>query len=481
MVRWRWIVLGLVGLVGLGSLGVVYATDAENRLFALDSRTGRVQWSVGQLRRGHHAPKVMGDRVIVSQSNYESALPFDFGWEPMAPATTGTACPQQGWSLTAYEAKSGRQLWQFCPSAREFPQLDLKLTHGMQLYLTPEQVYVPLVMYGPPGNAVSDRLLTLDMATGTPAWNVPQNFWQSLPFDSTPYLLNGNPQVNKRKISSELFGSSVVGVGDRAIVLTGKLDQPVTLQALAVATGKPVWRRQLAENLLAESIRLGPVVRNYLLANQQQIFQVSPLKGIFAVNGQTGTVQFFVDGIFWGRTLVTDTAFYQFGPTAIAAYDATTGKRQWQHAVTPPQGMNNFFLLGAVDQQTVYARIEQAPKKQPNTTIQVIALNRQDGKPRWQKQLDYPKNLEVAIDPVVSAAGISLVAANSDTLDQSDLQLVTLDAATGTVRWTFPLRIADESQPVIRVYGLLASNPAQIFVKDRAPRWRHWLTHFNIR
>lgn len=465
------------GLVIVGGSFVGYATAPEDRLFALDSRTGQVKWSVAELRRSHHIPYVAGDRVVVSQSNYESD-PFNFGGEPTVPQTSGSRCMQQGWGLTAYAAKSGQQLWQFCPNANQFPGLDLKLTQGMQLQLTANRVYLPLLMQASPQKQLSDRLLTLDASTGQPVWSLNQNFRQSLPFDSRPDIRNGNIQA-KGIVSGEGFGSSVVRVQDRVVVLTGKLNTPVTLQTFDAATGKSVWTTTLPDRLVAEAVSLGPIIRNYLLSNDRQIFAVSPIAGITALNPQTGAVRFHIDGEFWGHTVITQTAIYQFGTTAIAAYDAITGQLRWRQPIAAQPNTKTYSLPGAVDEQTLYTRIYRLPENGAKGQIEVLALNTQDGKQRWQQQLEHPGLLDIAVNPVTSAGSVAIVAANPQTPDQTDLQLVTLDAQIGKVRWTFPLRIAGDEQAVVRVYGLMSSDLERIYIRDRAPRWHHWLTHLN--
>ena len=479
MVRWRRIALWLIGLVSVGGVCVAYAIAEETRLFALNSQTGHVQWSIAQLQRGHHSPQVIGDRLVVSQSNYQSDT--FFGMEPAPPKSTGKQCIQQGWGLSAYDTNSGRELWIFCPDAQQFPMLDLKLTPGMQFQLIADHLYVPLLMADfPPRKKVPDRLLAINTEKGTPVWSIEQNFRQSLPFENKPYILNGTPQVSKRKVSSEAYGSSVVQVGQQVVVLTGQLQASVTLQAFSAATGKPTWKQKLPDRLAAEFLSaVEPITRNYLLANQQQVFQVSPIEGIIALDAQTGKLQFQTDGKFWGRTLVTDTAFYQFEPTAVSAYAATTGKRQWRHATIAPKDTETYGLLGTADQQTIYTRIYQHSKKGTNTSVQVFALNRNNGQEQWHKQFELPATVHVDIPPVVSAVGVTLVVSNPKTSDQSDLQLVTLDAKSGETQWRFPLNWTGDGKSVVRVYGLISSDSDQIFILDRASRFQHWLVHFN--
>ncbi|HEY9750556.1 MAG TPA: PQQ-binding-like beta-propeller repeat protein [Allocoleopsis sp.] len=476
--QWKKLLLLTTGLVMVGGSFVIYATAPEDRLFALDSRTGRVKWSVTELRRSHHIPYVAGDRVIVSQSNYDSD-PLGFGGEPTVPKMSGSRCLQQGWGLTAYAAKSGQQLWQFCPNATQFPNLDLKLTHGMQLQLTANRVYLPLLMQESSQQRVSDRLLSLDAATGQPLWSLEQNFRQSLPFDRSSSIRNGNIQSTPTQVSGEGFGASVVPAQDRVVVLTGKLNTPMTLQAFDTTTAKQAWTAKLPDALVAEAVSLGPMIRNYLLTNDRQIFAVSPIAGITALNPETGAVLFHIKGEFWGHTVVTQTAIYQFGPTAIAAYDAITGQLRWRQPISAQPSTKTYSLPGAVDGPTLYTRIYRLPEDDTKGQIEVLALNTQDGKPRWRQYLEHPGMLDIAVNPVTSAGGVALVAANPQTPDQTDLQLVTLDAQSGKVRWTFPLRIAGDQQAVVRVYGLMSSDPERIYIRDRAPRFRHWLAHLN--
>lgn len=474
MAHWkRRILLGL-GIVAVGAVCFWYATEDEVQLFALDSQTGRVQWAVPQQRRGHHTPHVVGDRVVVSQSNYKPPAPFE---EPGAPL--GRDCRQQGWTLTAYQIDSGRQQWQFCPNAQQYPALDLRLTHGMQLYLSRDRVFVPLVMFRfSPNSTTLDQLLTLKTTDGAPDWSINQNFYQSLGEERSPYLSNGQPKVSISKVSTELYGSSVVSAGDRAVVLTGKLNAPATLQAFTVATGQPLWTRTLSDRLSAQNVS-NTIVRNYLLANGRQIFHISPAEAVTAIDGQTGTVQFRLAGRFWGRTRVTDTAIYQFGPTAIAAYNVTTGQRLWQQAIAIPETMETDVLLGTTDEQTVYAHLYQFPKNAQKGQIHILALEAKNGQERWRKQFEHPGAVEIVTRPVTSSTGVTVVVGNTTTADPVDLQLVTLDARNGETRWRFPLRIVQQEHAVARIYGLMSSDPKRVFIRDFGPRFRHWLARLN--
>lgn len=476
MAHWKKRVLLSLGLVAVGAVCFWYATEDEVQLFALDSQTGRVQWALPQQHRGHHTPQVVGDRVVVSQSNYKSPSPFE---APGAPLGKGKDCLRQGWNLTAYQTDSGRQQWQFCPNAQQYPALDLRLTHGMQFHLNRDRVFVPLVMFHFTANSTpSDQLLTLNTTDGAPGWSINQNFYQSLGEERTPYLSNGQPKVSISKVSTELYGSSVVSAGDRVVVLTGKLNAPASLQAFTAATGQPLWTRSLSDRLSAQNVS-NTIVRNYLLANAQQIFHVSPSGAITAVDAQTGTVQFRLAGRFWGRTTVTDTTIYQFGPTAIAAYNATTGQRLWQQGIAAPETMETDVLLGTTDEQTVYAHLYRFPKNSQKGQIQILALEAQNGQQRWYKEFEHPGAVEIVTRPVTSSTGVTVVVGNTTTADPVDLQLVTLDARNGQTRWTFPLRIVQQEQAVVRVYGLMSSDPSRIFIRDYGPRFRHWLAWLN--
>lgn len=479
MARWRRRILVGLGLVAVGSGAIVYGLSEEVRLFALDSQTGQVQWSVSQLRRGHHSPLATAEVVIVSQSNEDSGALWDM--EPGVPMDGGRGCVQQGWSLTAYNAKTGQEQWYFCPNSQQYRDLDVRLTKGMRFQLGRDRVLLPLIMFHGSPKPTQDQLLALHQANGQALWQIPQNFYAALPVDSTLITVNGVPRPNNRKVSSELFGASVVEAGDRIAILTGQLKQSATVQAIAATTGKLVWTRVLRDRLTAVNVAPDGAVRNYLLSHDNQILHISPTNRLTALEAKTGQIQFELSGQFFGRTVVDRHAIYQFAPEAIAAYNRTTGKSLWRRPTSVPSQSLLDVLAGAVDETTVYTRSYQFPQQATfNTpgTIRIEALEAKTGKLRWQKQLPYPGGIDLAVMPVTSAIGVTLVAGANNKHDPANLQLITLDRQTGDIRWTFPLRIAEQHQPV-RIYGLLGSNPTQIFIRDYAPRFRHWLARLN--
>jgi len=478
MARWqRWVWVGL-GLVALGGGAVAYGLGEEARLFALDGETGRVQWSAAQLRRGHHQPQATADSVIVSQSG----LPSDAaGWdmEPGAPAP-GRRCQQQGWSLTAYNAKNGQEQWSFCPSAEQYPDLDLRLTHGMRFQVDRDRVLVPLIMFHGSPKPTQDQLLAINLMNGQTLWQTPHNFYGALPVNSTLITTNGVPRLTQRKVSSELLGASIVQMGDRVAILTGQLNQAATIQAVSATTGQRLWATALRDRITTSKTTLDAATRNYLLRHNDHVIHIAPTNRLTVLAATTGKIQFELEGQFLGRTVVYENAIYQFGPEAIAAYDLTTGKSLWRRPNSVSKQTITDVLMGALEAETVYTRSYQFPVSASLATpgtVTLEALDAQTGKLRWQKQFPHPGGIDLAVTPVPSAIGVTAVVGQTSS-DPTALQLVTLDRQTGATRWTFPLRIAAQHRPV-RIYGLLGSNHKQVFVRDYAPRFRHWLARLN--
>ena len=108
MVRARllWVLL-LVVVVG-GGLGWLGPTE-EARLYALAAEDGRVRWSAG-LPSGARivgSPAVAYGRVLLGSS----------GQEPLSG-------PPDRWRLSAFDARTGRSLWEYRPPRDQENTLD---------------------------------------------------------------------------------------------------------------------------------------------------------------------------------------------------------------------------------------------------------------------------------------------------------------------------------------------------------------------
>lgn len=227
---------------GGGKLNVFNAR--ENYLYRLDAKDGRPVASFGQggridLRRAPEepftvsgAPLVVGNLVIVGGAGGGNN---DYGFETKA----------LGESVRAYDATTGRLVWEFDPvPAKGDParqtwgdgSADIAGFMGSYGQMSADEelgyVYVPFSAAGPPmyggwrpgDNLYGTAVVAIDVKTGKKVWH-----YQTIRHDVWDYDL-GSPPV--------LGDITVDGRKIKAIMQTGKMPY---LYVLDRVTGKPVW------------------------------------------------------------------------------------------------------------------------------------------------------------------------------------------------------------------------------------------------
>jgi outer membrane protein assembly factor BamB len=134
-----------------------------------------------------------------------------------------------------------------------------------------------------------------------------------------------------------------------------------------------------------------------------------------------------------------------------AAYDLATGHQRWQTPYMEGEQPNPGFSL-AVSNGVLYFQtfnnLWPETAQQPNAITTLHALNTSDGTLRWQYQT---KNSDSDFMTEAVLAGDSLyfeAHTLTSTGQQQDLQLrvVALNAQTGQVRWSTPVKLLDGSE-----------------------------------
>ena len=142
------------------------------------------------------------------------------------------------------------------------------------------------------------------------------------------------------------------------------------------------------------------------------------------------------------------------------AYDVTTGAPGW--TFEPPRRHGLWGL--EADAQTVYVLREERDAHQ----VWLVALDPADGQVRWQKVIRNNSYYNYRSRPAVGLESVFVFS----TLDHQET-LVAFAAADGTEQWRFPLQSSyGDYSPVY--------DGGRVFVRDRAPRWRNWLTALNL-
>jgi outer membrane protein assembly factor BamB len=134
-----------------------------------------------------------------------------------------------------------------------------------------------------------------------------------------------------------------------------------------------------------------------------------------------------------------------------AAYDVATGRQRWQTPYMVGEQPNAGFSL-AVSSDMLYFQtfnnLWPATAQEPNAITTLHALNASDGTPRWQYQTKNSDS-DVMTSAVLSGESLyfeahTLTASGSQ--QELQLQIVALNAQTGQVRWSTPVKLLDGSE-----------------------------------
>jgi outer membrane protein assembly factor BamB len=189
------------------------ATDEEVRLFALSEDDGRVRWSA-TLPAGLPAvgvPVAGGGRVVVGSARSRGAL------------------GAERWQVAAFDAATGRQLWEFAPSSEQLDDL-----HAVDTVLAAPLVTAAWV-YARVESSRGVGVLALDAITGHPAW------------------------MHDRAEAAARSAQVDVVMTDRLVAVPTMEGDGLALQALDAQTGAPGWRTGLGRESLPRT-DLGPLL-----------------------------------------------------------------------------------------------------------------------------------------------------------------------------------------------------------------------------
>lgn len=275
---------------------------------------------------------------------------------------------------------------------------------------------------------------------------------------------------------------------DRAVytLVESKTSNSSTLMARDARTGKQLWQRQypIAGSKSdpaygtdsTEGFRLITVTDQLLYAvaayrqNGQNIFArygLSPADGSILWQNQevlVGRMPEVTAQIVTGVIYTTEYNLKSVTPyldshgmtvdeipqARAAAYDLATGNKRWQTPYMVGEEPNGGFYL-AVSNNTLYFQtfnnLWPDSARKPNTITTLHALNTSDGTLRWQyqktKESDFMTGAVLAGDSLYFEAHTLTTTGEKQDLR---LQIVALNAQTGEVRWTTPVKLLDGSE-----------------------------------
>ncbi|HYO96295.1 MAG TPA: PQQ-binding-like beta-propeller repeat protein [Polyangiaceae bacterium] len=237
--RWRFMTNAEVARRPVLHGGLLYVTNANDTVLALDPASGRLLWhqhrtpAMGMEVAGYAGPTVFRDKVYTGFSD-------------------GT--------VLAFDAKSGAERWQPVDLAAEAEQTLGELPQQLDVDTTPvpDEIDAGAVVYV---GSYAGGVFALDAETGTQVWTNPGVFGVTELFlwsEPSRVAKPGEPQLPAKKI---LIASSGT---------TG-------LWGLEPNSGKELWRRALPRGGASAPV---PIQGALLMsASQLGVFLVSPLGG----------------------------------------------------------------------------------------------------------------------------------------------------------------------------------------------------------
>jgi outer membrane protein assembly factor BamB len=410
----RLLVLG-IGLVIIGILLRQYAVQEEWRLFALDAKTGLVQWSAVVEQADN--PAVSKDRVFLTTYAQENS------------SSGGSSQPQR--KLTVFDAGSGKLLWRFTAEPRQ----------TIETFVASPDV-VAVCLSGDPQIAV------LDAATGTLRGTI-RRVWCP---------------------TTDAVGMTIVG--HALVAITWSDDDELALQAYDTETLAVQWHTALpTQSQQAFSLSSSP-----LLVANDQLAVAKDGEQLDVFDSPTGAFRLSLakneSGIelSWLRLVGSDLYLSRF--VSVTAFDAETGSIRWTYE---PSEQRMIAALEATP-QTVYVMDAPYPSIMLNgfeakagNEHQIIALDANTGQEQWRKTLVEGGTLN-------TAALHAWASPDSDRLFATGILqgrpvLLAFAAQDGTEQWRFPLSGDFYQAPV--------TDGTHVLIADSAPRWRNWLTGIN--
>ena len=403
----RFVLRSLLVLILVGPFAWWYATGLDVRVFALSETDGRRRWAAGFAwdTDAVGVPVVGDGRVVVASARDRGSL-------------NGRA----EWRISAFDADTGRQLWQAAPhpdGLGDLHALDMLLAAPL---VTPDRVYARAE------GSEAAALRALDAATGEPVWSY------------------------RPIAAAHRSGYTDVTVSIGRVAVPSPEGEGLAIQALDARDGTPLWRTDLG---LANFTRidLGP----FLAADDATVF-VGLNTAVVALDAATGTERFRVaepaeesGGEIW---LDGPTLYRRTGLRTIAAYDAATGTPRWAytHGFGDRGGALRSFRASGDDLLTFCAC--ETPERQGRGWL--IAVDARDGRERWRAGLD--AYIELYQDAPALGRRTALLGSERE-------DVVARSLTDGAELWPVERRVGRS----------VAAEGGLVYATDRTPRWHFWL------
>lgn len=328
--------------------GTVFSGTTDGRLIALDANTGNLLWSVDTVEKDDRrtitgAPRVFNGKVIIGQGGGDSG--------------------SRGY-VTAYEQKTGRQVWRFytVPGSPEENRGDPAMEaaaktwggeywktgtggtawHGITFDPELNRIYVGTGNSGPydpekrsPGggdNLYLASIVALDADTGKYVWHYQMNPREAWDYKSTAGMITATLEIDgkPRKVLMQAPTNGFFYVIDREtgrLISAEKLGKVTWAEKIDLKTGRPVEypdiRYEKGSSLIWPST---------LGAHNWQAMSFNPKTGLAYIPYMHMGMRFTrAPETFLGVVATPELSGDKDGKGAILAWDPVTQKQRWIH------------------------------------------------------------------------------------------------------------------------------------------------------
>lgn len=418
-------------IIGLAVLGVIayggwqFLNQPEYWLYSLDAKTGKVVWSttLPNSKRSTSIPVTAEGRVFVGQ-------------------VTNIEDNNEAISLSAFDAASGKLLWEFVPDRKQFPRQDSITWFAQRPYALGDLVFMTL------RGADDDKgvlLLAIDAQTGTLRWTLDHHFEADQGARPEVALVNG-----------KLIALQWQNV-DGAFTYFARVIEPQTGKVL---TDLLTWKS-------GEWGTFDSFHDPFLQSNADMAFILTD-KAIYAFDPETGERRISIDVPSARYAVSGDMVFVQ-RVYDIMAYDAHTGQQRWKYHAKQLDQMHGYFSWIMADHDTVRIICNCAEQNAHDGTA-VYVLDAQTGQLRFTQATSdsyaftYFLRAPATDDVVLTSIGRY---SGADELTG----IAALDAKDGSLRWQFVTAPTRLKPP--------ATDGEHVFVTTFDTRLRSWLTPMN--
>jgi len=387
----------------------------------------------------------------------------------------------QGWQyasraetrLYALDAETGRVQWSTSLGTHNWVS---------QPVVSDGRVFVDTI----PEKSHARALAAFDAATGRPVWTYtpdPTQPVRQIPSPSAAPLANAGVVIDD--LSEETFGLFEAATGalrqsftpaslpahcqpaalaaNRLAVLVRQDDYThLSLQVFDLQTSALLWQTAIEADIYTDQQPLVIGAGRVFVNNRHQVD---------AFDLESGQLQFSL-AVTPHQLQRGDTQIYVTDYRQLSAFETATGALRWTFSPPPDPPTDFSHLLDGLqaDGQTVYISNLNRESRQ----AWLFALDAADGRERWRQLLaDYSSGL---LDPSTAFFTLQPAVAAQTVFVINDLQdapaLTALAAADGKELWRFPLYTWTGRSP--------ATDGTRVFLVDRAPRWRNWLSTLNL-